>query len=149
MKNRSSDTLSQSAALEKYFCQPLRVAEHDVVAGVYGDHLVHAAEGGDARVLRLLRQGSVSSGQYPGTRHIVGKSAAIHRFCGDPRRFGVQPRHREPTLLLGHAVAERVLRGHAGNLEWSAASSGEPCEGSQRTAQGVDDRLSVTGDECA
>src|ERR1700728_1537998 len=145
--NLSSDALSQSAALEEYFCQLLRMAEHDVVTGVNGDHLVHAAEGGDAGTLGFLREGSVSGGQYPGTRHVVGKPAAIHRFCGNPCRFGVQPRHREPPLLFRHAVAERVPRGHAWNLERSAASSSEPREGSQRTAQGVDDRLTLTGDE--
>src|SRR5271168_2978524 len=145
----SSDALPQSAALEKYFCQLLRVAEHDVVTGVDGDHLMHAAEGGDARALGFLRQGSVSGGQYPGARHVGGKSTAVHRFCGNPRRFGVQPRHREPTLLLCHAVAERVPRGHAWNLEWSAAPGGEPREGRQRTGQGVDDRLTLTRDERA
>src|ERR1700727_1832485 len=123
------------------------MAEHHVVAGIDRNHLLHTAERGHARLLGFLRQCPVLGGQYPGAGHVIGKSTTVHGFSWYARRFGVQPRHRESALFYRHAVAERILRGHAWNLERSPAPRGEAREDRQRTAQGVDDRLSLTGDE--
>ena len=73
----------QMATPDQDLCQPFRFAHHQHVAGVDLYERLHSAKRGNALVLNLCRDGTITPSEYPRAWHIVGHTAAVNFFYQD------------------------------------------------------------------
>ena|SRR6516225_4589845 len=73
----------QPAAFDEDVGQLFRLAHHQHVAGVDLYERLHSAKRGNALVLNLCRDGTITPSEYPRAWHIVGHTAAVNFFYHD------------------------------------------------------------------